>query len=134
MRNRKELFLFPDAAANLPEVDEWLSGEPQELYSIARRWFSVFRQCGTDVNETLHDGCPTACVEGAAFGYVNVFKNHVNVGFFNGALLHDPHALLIGTGKRMRHVKIRPGENIDSQALSDLIRSAYLDVEARLRR
>jgi hypothetical protein len=38
----------------------------------------------------MHDGCPTACVGDAAFGYVAAFRDHVNVGFFFGALLQDP--------------------------------------------
>lgn len=128
----QSLFIFSDAAPQLPEVDEWLSGDPPELYSIARHWFREFRNCGADVNELLHDGCPTACVDGAAFGYVNVFRNHVNVGFYTGAFLDDPHKLLIGAGKRMRHIKLKPGSDIDSQALCELIRSAYLDVKSRL--
>ena len=132
MNPRKELFIFPEAEHHVPEVDEWLSREPDDLFSIARHWFTVFRQCGEDVNETLHDGCPTACVDGAAFGYVNVFTAHVNVGFFTGAFLDDPHHMLEGTGKRMRHVKLRPDGNIDAQALRVLIQRAYLDVKSRL--
>ncbi len=132
MGNNEELFLFPDAATYLPEVDEWLSGEPPKLFSLARHWLSEFRHCGTDVNENMHDGCPTACVEGAAFGCDNVFKNHVNVCFSIGAQLNDPHSLLVGIGKRMRHVKIRPGEDIDTEALSEPIRSAYRDVKTKL--
>ncbi len=132
MNNVKELFIFTEAARHLPEIDEWLSNEPHELFSIARQWFTKFRQCGDDVNEIIHDGCPTACVNDAAFGYVNVFKSHVNVGFFTGAFIQDPHNLLEGTGKRMRHVKLRPGIDIDSQALSELIGRAYLDVKGRL--
>lgn len=132
MSNCKELFLFSDAAHHLPQIDEWLSNEPEELFSIARQWFTTFRQCGDDVNEILHDGCPTACVNGVAFGYVNVFTAHMNVGFFTGAFLDDPYHLLEGTGKRMRHVKLRPDRDIDSQALQDLIERAYLDVKGRL--
>lgn len=127
-----ELFRFKNATSYLPEIDEWLSGDPPELYTIARKWFAEFRNCGVDVNELLHDGCPTACIDGAAFGYVNVFKHHVNIGFFAGAFLDDPHALLQGSGKRMRHVKLRPDTEIDSQALADLIANAYHDVKARL--
>ena len=132
MTDRNELFIFPEAAQHLPEIDEWLSSEPDALFSIARRWFAAFRECGDDVNEIMHDGCPTACVDGAAFGYVNVFKSHINAGFFTGALLPDPHKLLEGTGKRMRHVKLRPDGRVDSQALSELINSAYADVKSRL--
>ena len=81
MDNSIQLFIFTDAAHHLPHIDEWLANEPNELFSIAKRWFSKFRQCGEDVNEIIHDGCPTACVSDAAFGYVNVYKSHVNIGF-----------------------------------------------------
>ena len=67
------------------------------------------RACGDDVRELIHDGCPVACVEDAPFAYVNSFKSHVNVGFFNGASLDDPARLSEGSGKRMRHVKLKPG-------------------------
>ena len=80
----------------------------------------------------MHDGCPVACVEDAAFGYVNSFRSHVNVGFFYGAVLEDPTGLLEGSGKRMRHVKLEPGRHINAAALGDLIDAAYLDIRARL--
>ena len=76
---------------------------------IAQPWFEQMRGCGADVRELLHDGYPIACVEDAAFGYVNAFTAHVNVGFFYGAVLDDPAGLLEGAGKRMRHVKLRWG-------------------------
>jgi hypothetical protein len=90
------------------------------------------RGCGADVRELLHDGCPVACVGDAPFGYVNAFKAHANVGFFYGALLADPAGLLEGEGKRMRHVKLRPGKELDVQALGDLIVAAYNDIRRRL--
>jgi hypothetical protein len=120
-----------------PAVDIWLNGdsvEPHsvELRSIAKRWFVQMRQCGNDVRELMHDGCPVACVEDAPFGYVNAFKTHVNVGFFRGAELLDPAALLVGSGKRMRHVKLSPRREVNAVALSDLIDAAYLDIKVRL--
>ncbi len=80
----------------------------------------------------MHDGCPTACVADAPFGYVNTFKNHVNVGFFHGATLEDPAGLLVGSGKRMRHVKLKPGSDLNSAALRDLILAAYVNIRERL--
>jgi hypothetical protein len=73
-----------------------------------------------------------ACIEDAPFGYVNVFKAHVNVGFFMGAHLQDPTRLLEGTGKNGRHVKVKPGTPVDSVALAKLIDAAYWDIKARL--
>jgi hypothetical protein len=68
----------------------------------------------------------------AAFGYVDAFTGHVNVGFFHGATLDDPTALLEGTGKRMRHVKVRWGQPVDVAALERLIAVAYQDICDRL--
>ena len=106
---------------------------PGELGLIAQDWFEVMRACGDDVRELLHDGHPTACVTDAAFGYVNAFKAHVNVGFFRGAEIADPEGLLEGTGKFMRHVKLRPEREIDATALRKLIATAYTDMKGRLR-
>jgi hypothetical protein len=115
-----------------PHVDIWLSDGPIELRSIAQKWFARMRRCGDDIRELMHDGCPVACVEDAPFGYVNSFKSHVNVGFFYGAALEDPADLLEGSGKRMRHVKLKPGPELNTEALRDLIDAAYLDIRARL--
>ena len=104
-----------------------------ELGAIAQRWFEVMRACGDDVRELLHDGHPTACVADAAFGYVNAFKAHVNVGFFRGAEIADPEGLLEGTGKNMRHVKLRPESYVNATALMNLIKSAYADMKGRLK-
>jgi hypothetical protein len=68
----------------------------------------------------------------APFGYVNVFTSHVNVGFFHGAALPDPGRLLEGTGKFMRHVKLRPGTTTDAVAITKLIEMAYSDIKARV--
>jgi hypothetical protein len=123
---------FSGAVQRDPVIDSWLNGPPDELGSIARRWFARMRECGGDVRELMHDGCPTACVADAAFAYVNIFRAHVNVGFFHGAELRDPARLLEGSGRHMRHVKLRPGADVDASALDALITAAYLDIKARL--
>jgi hypothetical protein len=71
-------------------------------------------------------------VKDAAFAYVNAFKAHVDVGFFRGAELSDPEGLLEGTGRFMRHVKLRPAEAVDATALRELILAAYADIKRRL--
>ena len=127
-----QLMRFPGAVRRDPGIETWLKQQPEELAELARHWFEAMRECGDDVRELLHDGHPTACVGDAAFGYVNVFKAHVNVGFFRGAELADPHGILEGTGKLMRHVKLRPGSNRDTTALGYLIATAYADMQERV--
>ncbi|CAM4120745.1 DUF1801 domain-containing protein [Roseateles saccharophilus] len=126
------IFHFPAAARRDAAVEAWMAARPVELGGLARQWFDAMRSCGADVRELLHDGHPTACVGDAAFGYVNAFTVHVNVGFFKGAELADPAGLLQGSGKAMRHVKLRPGEPVDAAALQALIAAACADMRRRV--
>jgi hypothetical protein len=128
---RDKLFEFPTAVKRDPAVEAWFDARPGELGAIARAWFEVMRGCADDVRELLHDYHPTACVGDVAFGYVNSFTAHVNVGFFQGTELADPEGLLKGTGKFMRHVKLRPDARIDTDALTRLIETAYEDIRTR---
>ncbi len=128
-----DLFRFHSVIKRDPAIEIWMHEHSGELGEIAARWFGVMRDCGGDVRELLHDGHPTACVGDAAFGYVNAFKAHVNVGFFCGAAIADPEHLLEGTGKFMRHVKIRPERDVDGIALMKLIETAYTDMKRRLK-
>jgi hypothetical protein len=126
------IFRLSGSVKRDPAISAWMDDHPGELGEIARQWFDIIRECGNDVRELLHDGCPTACIADAAFAYINAFKAHVNVGFFHGAELTDPAGLLEGTGKYMRHVKLRPDRDIDTAALSKLIETAYDDMKRRL--
>src|SRR5690242_8006069 len=112
---------FEGVVRHDPDIDLWLNAQTPELGAIATEWFARMRACGDDVRELMHDGCPAACVEDTPFGYVNVFKAHVNVGFFLGAELDDPAGLLEGTGRRMRHVKVKPNVEVDGAALGALV-------------
>jgi hypothetical protein len=129
---RAELLRMDGTVERDPAIDAWLQAHGGELGKIARHWFEVMRRCGDEVREVLHDGCPVACLGDVPFGYVNVFTAHVNVGFFQGAGLKDPDGLLQGTGKFMRHVKLRVGGEALDDALRRLIEAAYSDMKARV--
>jgi len=116
-----------------PTIEAWLKGPPHERGDLVRPWFAKMRACGEDVRELMHDGFPTVCVDDAPFAYVSIFKAHANVGFYYGAELSDPARLLEGNGKRMRHVKLKPGQAVDPAALGGLIDAAYLHIKLLLR-
>jgi len=132
MTMKMELLRFNGAVERDPAIDAWMKEHAGVLGAIAHQCFEVMRKCGDEVRELLHDGCPVACLGDVPFGYVNVFTSHVNVGFFQGAALPDPARLLQGTGKFMRHVKLRPGTAADTAALKALIDAAYADIKARV--
>jgi len=127
-----QLLRFPSSVPHDPAIDLWFDARDEKLAAIGRPWFEIMRRCGDDVRELLHDGHPTACIGDAAFGYVNVFTAHVNVGFFRGAEIADPQGLLEGTGKFMRHVKLGPDRDLDEAALRKLIETAYDDMRGRV--
>lgn len=129
---RAEFLRFNGAVEHDPAIDAWMKKQRGELGAIAHHWFEVMRKCGDEVRELMHDGCPVACLGDAPFAYVNVFTSHVNVGFFHGAALPDPARLLQGTGKCMRHVKLKPGTATNIAALSNLIEAAYSDIKSRV--
>jgi len=129
---RSRVLRFPDSVERAPAIEVWMRALPDAMGAIAQHWFEVMRGCGNDVRELLHDGHPTACVGDAAFGYVNAFRDHVNVGFFRGAELPDPAGLLEGSGKFMRHVKLAPSREVDAAALRELVENAYVDMRSRL--
>lgn len=129
---RTELFRLNGAVERDPAIAVWFKSHKGELGIIAQQWFEAMRNCGDEVRELMHDGCPTACLGNAAFGYVNVFTAHVNVGFYQGSALSDPAHMLQGTGKFMRHVKVKPGTPTDAAALNRLIDAAYSDIKARI--
>jgi hypothetical protein len=128
-----QLLRFPTSVKRDPAIEVWMHAHSDELGTIAQQWFAVMRDCGDDVRELLHDGHPTACGVDAAFAYVNAFKFHVNVGFFRGAEIADPQHLLEGTGKFMRHVKLRPDSDVHATTLTKLIKTAYSDMKRRLK-
>ena len=127
-----KIFTLSGGVKRDPAIEVWFTERQTDVGLIAYHWFERMRECGTDVRELMHDGQPTVCVSDAAFAYVNIYKAHANLGFFHGAQLKDPAGLLEGSGKYMRHVKLKSGADVNSMALNALVTAAYQDIKARL--
>lgn len=128
----ERLFLLNGAIRHNPAVSAWLGARDDPPARLARAWYAHVRACGEDVGDVLHDRQATACIGQAAFAWVAPFRAHASIGFFNGVALADPAGLLEGTGKWMRHVKLRPGVTIDADAVRALIAAAYHDMRRQL--
>lgn len=114
------------------DFDLWLEQKAEELRPIASKWLEIIKNVGPEVEAIFHDNYPIGCIDDAPFAYVNIYTSHVNVGFFYGAYLPDPSGILEGTGKHMRHVKLRPDSEHNEKAISTLIIAAYKDIKFRL--
>lgn len=58
------------------------------------------------------------------FCFYMVGKNHVTFGFHYGTSLADPQGLLEGTGKNIRHVKLRTAQDLEQKGLKTLVLAA----------
>ena len=126
------LMTFTGARRRDPDVARWFELDESGLRALVQPWFEAMRECGPDVRELLHDGQPTACVGDVAFGYVDAFAAHASVGFYLGAHLPDPGRLLEGSGRFMRHVKVRPKKPVRESEIFALIEAAYTDIKVRM--
>ena len=110
-------------ATKIPQVDQYineLSGEIQEISSKVRE--TIFEVI-PDAVEELKWGMP--CYSKAkSFCYIKAAKKHVNLGFDQGANMDDPDGLLEGTGKSMRHIKLKPGKPFPEEQIKVLIKQS----------
>ena len=61
---------------------------------------------------------------GDGFCLVPIYHQHLNLAFSKGTLLKDPHKLLQGTGKLMRHIPIKKIADYRNAAVKELIKEA----------
>lgn len=59
--------------------------------------------------------------------YICPLRDYVRLGFDFGGQLADPGQMLEGTGKRMRHVKVRTLKEADNPALNQLVEAAWAE-------
>jgi len=61
------------------------------------------------------------------YAYIGVQESYVNLGFYHGAALPDPERLLEGSGKKLRHIKIRAASDAKRAGVAVLLRHAVAD-------
>jgi hypothetical protein len=67
---------------------------------------------------------------GNAICYVAAYARHVNLGFYRGAELPDPHRALKGTGKKMRHIRFDSLDDLERGDWGIYIRAAIEQVRS----
>jgi hypothetical protein len=121
--------------ANLPKAaqgtfDELLAGVDPDLAAIARRLRAMIRAVDAKTVETVRLGDnaatygvgPKKMTDG--YAYIMPMRGYVNLGFYQGALLADPERLLEGTGKALRHVKVRSLADANRASVRALVAAA----------
>lgn len=119
--------------AKFGTFDDLMEDVPVEWETAARRLRELVVEVHPQVVEVVRLGDNAASYGvgpkkmSEAYCYIMPQKRWVNLGFFYGAVLPDPKSLLEGTGKRLRHVKIRSLTAVDDPALRALIEAAHTE-------
>jgi hypothetical protein len=109
---------------NAREVDEYITGLPLEQQEVAGALRKLILGASPRVEETIKWGKPWFCYGEDAVCYIAAQKDYVNFGFARGAELSDPDELLEGTGKGMRHIKVKTMKDVRRKPLTALVKHA----------
>ena len=103
-------------------VEEIVGSLDDEAGELIEKMGSLAKRILPDVVETVKWGNITYLFGGKNLAWIIIYKDHVDFGFFRGAELHSP--LLEGTGKGLRHIKIRNKNDVDEAEIGRLMKKA----------
>jgi hypothetical protein len=109
-------------------IEQYLMNLPPDLQAITRELCEVARKKMPGAYEFIYHDAVAYSVSKSPFDricYIAPQKGYVNFGFFFGVDLPDPKHLLVGEGKRLRHVKIRSVEDAKNPALEKLVAATW---------
>jgi len=113
-------------------IEEFLSNYPADVATICQKLRTVIKDVMPQAYETLyasqnHIGYSLSDRASEKIMYVCPLPTYVRLGFMWGGQLPDPYHLLIGEGKRLRHIKVRTINDADQPALRQLVEAAWED-------
>ena len=106
------------------DMDAFLAKTPREWKPVVAELRNLVHELAPGLTEAMKYGMPSYTHENHTVVYIMPTADHVNLGFYDGVDLEDPNKLLEGTGKRLRHVKIRTVQEAKSPALKALVEEA----------
>ena len=104
-------------------IDAYIAGLETWQADVASSVREIVQGAAPEAKEAIKWAQPVWETNGP-FCYLKAWKNSVNLGFWRGVELEDPRALLEGSGNTMRHVKLTSMDDIEPDALADLVRQA----------
>ena len=117
-----------------PTVEQFLSTYPHDVQELALKTRELVKAIVPDVQERVYEayktiGYGSGTKMDAMFCYIAPMKDRINLGFYRGTVLPDAEGLLEGTGKLLRHVKVRTMAEVEKPALRQLIVDAVVELE-----
>ena len=108
--------------------DEYLIDQSRSNQAIIRGLRRLVKRAEPGLSESVKWGNGCWIGHDGPVAYVYSALGYVQFGFFFGSSLNDPKGLLEGSGKYVRHTKVRGPSGIDERALAALLRQAMARV------
>jgi hypothetical protein len=105
-------------------IDAYAARKDKELGRLATELRLLMKKTVPGIKETVNPWKIPTFESNGPMCFFSIGKKHVTFGFLRGTSLPDPAKLLEGTGKNLRHVKLRTVEDLRKPALKKLIQSA----------
>jgi hypothetical protein len=103
------------------KVREYIEKQKPLQKEICLKLREIILKTFPDIKEEMKWGVPT--FSGGKF-YIGTLKDHVNLGFSINGLTKEEIALFEGSGKTMRHIKVRTLKDIDEKRIVKLLKTA----------
>ena len=121
---KKDLVKSQGKSARQTKKSSYLKDENPELRQVVTAVRKLVRETVPGTRVTVNSwGVPTFEAKNP-FCFYMVGKHHVTFGLHFGTSLADPEGLLEGTGKNIRHVKLRTVEDLEQKGLRKLVAAA----------
>ena len=101
-------------------VDDLLAKANPKTRGLAQRLRKLVQKTLPTVTEVVKWGNPTYMVDGKNVAWMLLYRDHVDLGFFQGASLKS--ARLEGTGKGLRHLKVYRNDDVDEVEFASLLK------------
>ena len=105
-------------------IDSYVDTKPAELRDVAEQLRKLMKKTVKSAKESVNSWKIPTYESNGPMCFFMVEKYHVTFGFLRGTSLPDPAGLLEGTGKNVRHVKLRTAEDVKEPALRRLLEAA----------
>jgi len=105
-------------------IDAYVGKKEPKLIKVAEGLRRLMKKTVKGCRESVNPWKIPTFESNGQMCFFMVGKNHVTFGFIRGTALPDPERLLEGTGKSVRHVKLREVKDLKRPALKKLIVAA----------
>jgi hypothetical protein len=113
-----------------PTPDEFLSGFPSPIQSLANKLRALVKETVPSLNEAVYPGWKLIGYRvkkgrrSAYFCFIAPFENRIMLGFEYGIQLFDPELRLEGEGTQVRYLTVREQEDIQPEIFRAFIAEA----------